>query len=408
MKKILIFVLVLTLLLSGCQKPAEGTATEPTTEPITVMPTEDTSEDPTEIETEAAPAVEYNQQEMVSVSLPIETDVVTEESGNPIFTHKYQHMQLVTQDPAVADSIILDFLNRQDAYRSDVDALSQQAQLEYTGNGDWLPYCLDILYSPTRIDQGVLSLSGVSFSYTGGNHSNKIATAANYNMLTGEVLTLGSILYHQDAKETLIQLVIQKAEAIAEEAQLYPDYQDFITQRFAREESFDEDWYFTNTGLTFYFSPYEIAPYFAGIVTLEIPYSELTGVIADEFFPPEEDRMEGTLACQLLTEADTSAYTQIAELMVNTHGDPFFIYADGAVRNVTIESGLWDESGTVFTPDAVVFATYTLTPGDAVMITADIPDTMPNLRISYRSGDEIHQAYISQSGKDGSILIMDI
>lgn len=404
MKKILIFVLVLTLLLTGCQKPTEDTTTESPVKPVTEAPTEA----PTEAETEAAPVVEYSQQEMVSISLPIETVVVPDDNGNVIFTHKYQNMQLVTNDPAVADSIILDFLNRQDKERPTMDTIAIQAQTEYSGSDDWIPYCFDTLYSPTRIDYGVLSLSGVNFSYTGGNHSNKIATAANYNMLTGEVLTLGSILYHIDAKDTLVQLVIQKADAIAEESQLYPDYSDFITQRFEREESFDEDWYFTNTGLCFYFSPYEIAPYFAGVITLEIPYSELTGVIADEFFPPEEDLMEGTLACQYLSEADTSAYTQIAELMVNTQGDSFLIYAEGAVRNVTIETGLWDETGTVFTPDAVVFATYTLTPGDAVMVTVDIPDTMPNLRISYRSGDEIHRTFLSRSVEDGTALLQSV
>lgn len=408
MKKILIYFFMIALLLSGCHKSDDNIVTDPTKEPSPAAPTEEIPEDPTVEETEAAPPVEYIQQEMVSVSLPIETVVVPDEDGIPIFTHKYQNMQLVTNDAAVADSIILDFLNRQEKERPTMDSIAIQAQSEYTGNENWIPYCFDTLYSPTRIDHGVLSLSGIRFSYTGGNHSNRIATAANYNMLTGEVLTLGSILYHQDAKDTLIQLVVKKADTIAEEAQLYPDYAEFIAQRFDREESFDEDWYFTNTGICFYFSPYEIAPYFAGIVTLEIPYSELTGVIADEFFPPEEDRLEGTLACQLLKSADASTYTQIAELMVNTHGDPFFIYADGAVRNVTIESGIWDDTGTVFIPDAIVFATYTLTPGDAIMVTAEIPDTMPNLRVTYRSGEEIHQAYISQSGKDGTILLTDI
>ena len=401
MKKILIFILILTMLLTGCQKHANDIATEPITEPLTPAPTEEIAADPTEVETEAASAVEYSQQEMVSVSLPIETVVVLDDNGALIFTHKSQNMQIINNDPTVAERIILDFLNRQEANRATMDTIAIQAQTEYSGSESWTPYCFDTLYSPTRVDYTVLSLSGVEFSYAGGNHANQMATAANYNMLTGEVLTLGSILYHQDAKETLIQLVIEKANAIVEEAQLYPDYKDFITQRFAREESFDEDWYFTNTGLCFYFSPYEIAPYFAGIVTIEVPYSELSGVI----FPLEEDLMEGTLSCKFLAEADESEFTQISDLMVSTHGDPFFIFAEGAVRNVTIESGVWTESGTEFIPDAVVFATYTLTPGDAVLVTAEIPDTMPNLRVSYRSGEVIHQVYITQSGKDGTIIL---
>lgn len=401
MKKIIAITLVLALFLAGCQKPVEDTVTEPPTQPAAEAPTEE----PTEEATEAAPAVQYEQQEMVAVSVPVETEVTTDENGTVIFSHKYQNMELINNAPVVADSIILDFFNRQNKLSSDIDTIRQQAQDEYTGDESWSPYCYDVLYSPTRIDQGVLSLCGIIASYAGGNHANKICTAANYNMLTGEVLTLGSILYHIDAKEALIQLVTQKADAIAEEAQLFPGYEETIALRFAREESFDEDWYFSNSGLCFYFSPYEIAPYFSGVITLEIPYSELTGVIADEFFPPEEDLLEGTVACQLLSQADTAAYTQIAELVVNAEGESFLVYAEGAVRDVIIETGSWDETGAVFTPDSVVFATYTLTPGDAVTVKADIPDTMSNIRISYRSGDEIHRVFLSQSGEDSSALL---
>jgi hypothetical protein len=90
---------------------------------------------------------------------------------------------------------------------------------------------------------------------------------------------------HPDAsKEDFITIILEKLSQIAEESDLFQGYEDGVRSRLGGDENLYEDFYFTSTGLCFYFAPYEIAPYASGIITVEIPYSELTGLIYDGYF----------------------------------------------------------------------------------------------------------------------------
>jgi len=432
MKKFFTLLIFLAIFLSGCHKadiaPSEAEITVPPahSDSVDTIPEETPGitapeETPGVTVPEETPGVtvpeeseadivyEYTQQPMVAVSVPITTETTLAEDGTLLFSHAYQTMHLVLpQDNQIADSIIIDFLSRLDASHAAATACSQQAVDAYSGADNWTPYFHNILYSPMRLDQDVLSLYGTTTSYIGINRPNTECAAANYNMLTGDVLTLGSILYHMDSKALLQELVVEKLQATAEETDLYEDYAAIVERRFSKEESYDEDWYFSQSGLCFFFAPYEIAPYTSGTVTIEIPYEELTGIIADEFFPAEEDTMIGTLSAQLLSKADANSFSQIAEVVLDKAGETVLLYADGAVRNVRIETGSWNDDGTIFSADSTVFGTYTLTPGDAIMVQASIPDTMPNLRITYQSGQETTTIYLCQSGEDGSVFLMMI
>ena len=406
MKRVFALLLVITLVLCGCKGSVEETV--PLTEPTPTLPQNPTEPmpEPTETVPETIPHV-YEQQPMVAASMPVITQHTTSEEGNTIFTYTHQNLHLTVQDQQVADYIIIDYLNRLDAYHATAEAISQLAASRYTDGTGWNPYFCEYLFEPTRVDHSVLSLFGSNIIYTGGNHPDHECLAANYSMVTGDVLTLGSILKNADAIEPLCTLAIAHAEKIAQSMNLYSDYADIIQQRFSRDESFDEDWYFTEAGLCFYFAPYEIAPYISGVVSVEIPYEELTGILSDDYFPAEEDLSMGSVQAQLLSEVHLDEYTQIAEVTTDVGGEQILISSEGLIRDVQIQYGTWDESGTEFTVKATIFSTYTLSPGDGIMLETFIPDTLPNLRITYRSGSEQITQYISQSGKDGSIILLD-
>ena len=126
MKKILIILLILSLLLSGCGSPA-NTPDTPTQEPV-LNPTEETRID---IETDEALAPSeptYNQQPMAAVSMPIVTDTLTADNGTVIAQLKHQNIHLFVQDQQIADMVIIDFLNRQDAHLSEAEQLKEQAK----------------------------------------------------------------------------------------------------------------------------------------------------------------------------------------------------------------------------------------------------------------------------------------
>ena len=409
MKRIFCVALVLMFLLTGCHLPfMEPVATEPIISEATETPTDLPTEAPTEATegpVEKLPPA-YEQQTMYAISMPTVTHREFAPDGTAVFQYAYQDMFLSIPEQDIADCIIVEYLNRIDAYSELTEEYSTNAQTMYSAGNGWMEHYYNVYYSPTRIDQEVLSLYGIRSSYT-GSRPVQVCTAINYSMLTGDVLTLGSILRHIDSKALLVELVTEKAAAIEEDAQLFGDYADYIAERFDREESFDEDWYFSEIGLCFYFSPYEIAPYSSGIIILEVPYSELTGIISDEFFPPEEEEMTGVLCAKLYSDTETAGFTQTTTVTLAETGEEILLYADGAILNVRIETGHFTEHN-AFIPECTVFASNSLTPGDCIILKTDIPDTIPNLKITYASGSEEYSVYLLQSGFDGSVLLSEL
>lgn len=367
MKRTLAAIMAFALILAGCTTHHEDTASEPSTnESINTPATEST-----EIQTESQ--VNTNDEPtgaalpMVTVSVPVTSEDFIADDGTVIFRVVSQNMHLVMQDPDVADRIIVDFLNRIDHFASMHEEILQQAQSAYQPSDLWTPYLCSITYAPQRIDQSVLSLYGTNVQYTGGAHPVLTSHAANYNVVTGDVLTLGSIITDQSSMEKLCALTIQKLSDIAAEKYLRDGFEETIRHRFSVEESYDEDWYFTADGLCFYFDPYAIAPYAAGVITAEIPYAELVGIIDDAYFPPELEESNGEIVAESAENADMTKFTRISEVVLENEAPMYVISTDNNVHNLRIV--LNDaELGSYYT----VFAAQTLSSTDAVVIQANI------------------------------------
>lgn len=394
MKKLFVVLLSFSLLLCGCQEV-------PVAEEI-IQPQE--SEQPSSEASSEVPNHSYTQQPMLCVSVPAVYSYVMDENDNHIFTCTHQSMQLTLDEPEVADKIIIDFLNRVSAHDQQANTILQQAYQDIPLE---IPYGYEYLYSPTRIDQNVLSLYGIVQTYTGGIHPDHNSKAANYSMITGDVLTLGSILTDIHAIEPLYQLILQNLEQNKSALQLIGGYEQIVYEYLVTDESYNEEWFFSSTGLCFFFPPYEIAPYAVGTVVVEIPYESLTGIIADDFFPPESDYAQGTISVVNTSNAKINNFSQIAEVTIDENGESFLLYTDGMVYDLRVEAGTWNENATVFTPTYTAFAARTLSPGDAVIVQAYFNDVLPTLRLICTSGSETICVYVHQSGEDGSIYLSD-
>ena len=215
-------------------------------------------------------------------------------------------------------------------------------------------------------------------------------------MITGEVLTLGSILYDASAREKLQDALLYSAESAAEVMPLYNDYPQIIADRFSRNSSFDEDWFFTSTGLAFFFEPYEIAPYTSGIVILEIPYEKLPGIIDDGFFLGEEDFYEGNLCADSVNDINLDAYTQMAEVYINGYSEGVILYSDGLLRDIRIETVPENEDAS----GSTIFAANTLSPGDGIILMYDPLVPNPILKITYRVAQSVttKELYFDSNG----------
>ena len=380
MRKLIAIFLCLTLLLAGCSTDTTPTGTIPPVAPEiepeeTETPTTDTDHEATDV-----PAAEPENTALLSVSVPAVTEQYILENGTTLFSYTAQHMELILPDEEVADRVILDFLNRVDKAQADSESVLLSAKNDYQADANWIPYFYQIIYSPTRIDHGILSLFGTRNSYTGTMHGSLSCVSANYDLTTGDVLTLGSIMHADATKDAFISLIIQKLSESAEELGLFPGYEDGVYSRLGGDENLYEDFYFTSTGLSFFFAPYEIAPYSAGIITVEIPYSELPGLIYDGYFPAERELVQGNLLTGSFMDTDMEQFNNMAEVNLTTGEEIMVIYPEGRVEDIRI-SVAGDGKNI---PEYTVFAALEMSSRNAIVISLSEHE-MSKITVSYSS-----------------------
>ena len=372
MKRFLVLLLCFILLLSGCKKEPAPNLTLPWEE-VDVTETVQNTDIPTEMEVV---------NELLAVSVPAVTETTVNENGTEIFSFTAQHMQLILPNVDVAEKVILNFLNRVDAARTDAESIVSAAKHNYSEDAEWVPYYSQLLFNPTRIDNGVLSMFGIQSTFSGGNHGNRSCTAVSYDLMTGDILTFGSIMHADASKEDFIQLVNEKLEDMSDEYNLYKNYQDGVQYRLGGDENLYEDFFFTTTGLNFFFSPYEIAPYSSGYITVEIPYSELPGLIYDGYFPEEREKIEGQIMTSIFDITNAARFNNMAEVNLAIGESTFVAYPEGQVEDVRI----YISSDNMTMPEYTVFAAFKMSDKDAVIINLK-EDMVDRITVSYTSGN---------------------
>ena len=374
MKKLLLIILSLAMIctLFSCKKQS----------PSTNLQQETTQSPSTEESTDS-----IQQKPMYAISLVPQTQVTKDTSEKVRFRHTSQNLTLVLPEPEVADKIILDYLSQMD--QSDAYALTLQEDSMDPGYDTllslYLPLYYSINYTPSRFDTNILSFEVLEIVYTGGVHAFYNGYSATYSLLTGDTLQLTDVLSNDTTSEYLANTVIEK---LSDNKDLWPNYKEIVYELFDIGLDKFEHWYFTDVGLAIQFDPYVLASFANGIVKVVIPYSELTGILKDEYFPAEKDSYKGNLIAEDFTADSQANFTQFAEVILVEEGKKLLLSADGAVTDIKIKS---EEIASGVT--TTVMAVQSLTPGDAIMVEFDPATT--KLVVSYRSSNQYETKTIS-------------
>lgn len=107
----------------------------------------------------------------------------------------------------------------------------------------------------------------------GGVHPTDSYSAYNISPETGKIMNLSDVVKTGDLAEAVYEKIISKygENTLNESA----DVADMCNKAIGGETGDDcPSWLYTPDGVTFYFSPYMIAPYAAGLLTAEITRSE--------------------------------------------------------------------------------------------------------------------------------------
>lgn len=403
LKHILILCLILVICLTACEKSAVTSVPETTVQPTVPSQNEIPTEPATEPQQEVVPTIEN----VYSVSLPITTDTFHAEDNSLLFSYSYQTMYADVPDRDVKDKIIMDFTERIEKTMAESNQILAEAEQAYQNNPAFSPFSYEIQYDVTRIDQGVLSLYGHIVQISDSSPMSRHLIAANYNMVTGDMLTIGSILYHVDTKDDLANLVIDQLEA-REDLTLYDEFRDTVVARFNRDESTDEDFYFSNTGLCFYFAPYEIAPRSAGTVIVEIPYNRLTGIIGDEYFPAERTYTKGSMETVIFENANLENYNNFIDVIAKPDATKLLLTTTSAVQDLRIYELVWATDGLSITQKKNIYASNFLYRDNAIMFEAAFNDYRPNYMLAYSIDGTTYVFYMIKNKDTQEITLNSI
>lgn len=296
LRKLLCILLACCLLLAACQskdsdKSSDKDKTEVTnTEAPTLTPS-DTGNEPGDDEGVTPPETGDengdNEDETPTETIPSDINqiIVTtekEKTGGELYdTLIVWPTVYMPQNPDAADKI-----NKNEEFQK-ILSTARDVASTMPENGD-PEYGVSVSYllQPIAIysTAGAISITFLENVYYGGAHPMHGQFTFIFNKETGDLLNLHELLADgaSDAKKQLGNMLIEKFDNDYGE-ELYYSAEEVVDLAFSG--SSDGYWSLTSDGLQISFSPYEVAAYAVGYVIETIPYSELSGILDEKYFP---------------------------------------------------------------------------------------------------------------------------
>ena len=168
--------------------------------------------------------------------------------------------------------------------KNDLDNFINKVQLlkEYAESDEAYGYYENCSITISRADNRIISMRHNIQEYSGGIHPNHYITTRNLHPESGSSYTLEDIIPNT---EELLNIIENKL------FEKYPT-ETFYTEkgRVLKDYTVKElAWTLSYQGITFYFSPYSIAPYSEGTLSVTLWFDENPGFFSDEFtYAPKE------------------------------------------------------------------------------------------------------------------------
>ena len=257
--------------------------------------------------------------------------------------------------------------------------------------------------SVARGDNGVLSLVYSGFVNLGGAHSWPFISAASFDLATGAKLAIDDLSGDAQTLKSYCLSYITDLTHGADYADVpFTDgYEQTLSNLVA-----DGPWYLSADGLVFAAGAGDIAPYAAGEFRFTVPYDKIGTLLRSAYLPASN--RTGNAGGIAIADTDASASPNTAgSTTLSQTGRAFSLTAGGTIYDVAL-SCVDSSDGLEFTTVGTRLYFSELSDGQTVGVQAVIPEGMPNLCISWRNADGTAQSrLISESGKDGSLLLID-
>ncbi len=333
----------------------------------------------------------------MTVSYGFEDEELKSDDGTTYYRQSLGTATISSKDERAAERINSSLAELYVRFGADAEYTRRVAEDQTDGEQIALSYyCAP---SVTRCDTRVLSAVFDVSQDIGGIHADSTRTSRSYNADNGSLLTLADIAKNEEQLKTFIKNYVIGLAAGDDYKEggvsiLFDDFESTINDLVDA----GANWYFSDGGLVFYANPYDIAPYSRGVLLFEIPYSALEEFIDEGFMPVEYEGENGMLLADDGDKLDRSSLNILGTVTVDEDGQSVVLSAEETVYNVKI-----------YTSGRMLWQRNYLTTGEGVEVKSFIPDAQPSIAVSYElaDGTEIVRG-IFQSGKDGSILLVDL
>ena len=128
-----------------------------------------------------------------------------------------------------------------------------------------------------RADSLVLSFLATSQTYTGGAHGMMAYRGVNFDAATGERLSLHQVF--PDGVQ-LVETVIEKLRTENNPAGFFDSMEATVADQIIHDKV---SWVIGPRGVTFYFNPYDIAPYAGGIIATTIMFDDRPELFSEKY-----------------------------------------------------------------------------------------------------------------------------
>ena len=332
------------------------------------------------------------------------TDEASADDGTKLFTCQGYIPSFRSEDPDT-DRWLEEQVNMAlDQTLDSVKLTRDQAMADYNNRGDdpaagFYAYSYYSYVNTERLDTNALSVLQVNSTYNGGAHPNYAQIAYNMDLKRQVHLSLADVLQAGKDRVVLDRVLgeLERRLSDLENFGLFSDYRSTVESYFDAE-SLTPFWYFTSNGLTIYFNCYDIAPYAAGIIKVELPYDSLYGVLKAEYFPEKKESGEGSA---VLLEIPGERLV----LPASSEGELFYISTDRIIYDVKIyrlSSWLNEEVPVV---GQMIFAANRLTAGDAIELAQSQETGLPEYLISFCADDGSVRSFAISIGEIREIVL---
>lgn len=310
------------------------------------------------------------------------TDQIYSDNGTELVYEQYCDATYYSTDDEAGEWVESVIADIERDYSSNSKNLAKYAQeiIDLNGLEDFYSFSNYQELGIARHDTRVVSLISMSSVYSGGAHPGSVQTACNLDLQALQLLTLEDVIYEEQA-QTLNQLV---AEAVREKFVFLEDYglYDGYETTIANSMNYGNMtayWYFNDVGLVIFYNQYELAPYAAGIIKVELPYEELNGILREQYFPTDCDGLSG----DLVLRSDWEGCSKIP-ITIEEDGERILVGVEGEICQIQMSEIFWLEGQPVL--QHMLFSADSLSQQDVLEIIGGFDDEERSFAIEFTDG----------------------